>query len=192
MTRHFNPAHRRQAAQWAQQLLNHRFYVIDTETTGLGPHDEIIQIAIINEQGRTMMDQLVKPLAPITPGAARVHGISEDHLADAPAFRRLYIPLSKLLAGATVVAYNMDFDWRMLQQTVARSGLRDIRIGKRDCAMKQYAKFKGKRHDGGRAYTWHKLSQAMLQEGLSVSRAHSALGDAQMTLSLIRTMAEYA
>lgn len=192
MTRHFNPAHRRQAVQWAQNLMNRRFYVLDTETTGLGPSDEILQIAVVDQQGNPVLDQLINPGAPISPGAARVHGITEAQVATAPVFRQLYIPLSKLLAGATVIAYNMDFDWRMLQQTTARNGLPDIRIGKRDCAMKQYAKFKGKRHGGGRGYVWHKLANALLQEGLTVSSAHSAVGDAQMTLELIRKMSQSA
>ena len=192
MTRHFNPAHQRQAAQWAKQLMNHRFFVLDTETTGLGPNDEIIQIAIIDMRGETLMDQLIRPGIPISPGAARVHGITDERLVGAPAFRQLYIPLSKLLAGQTVVAYNMDFDWRMLQQTTTRNGLPDIRIGKRDCAMKQYAKFKGRRHGSGRGYVWHKLSNALLQEGLAPSNAHSALGDAQMTLALLQRMADSA
>ena len=190
MTRHFNPSHQRQAVQWAQNLMNHSFFVLDTETTGLGPNDEILQIAIIDQQGNTLLDQLINPGTAISPGAARVHGITETQVATAPVFKQLYIPLVKLLAGQAVIAYNMDFDRRMLQQTAARNGLPDIRIGKRDCAMKQYAKFKGKRHGSGRGYVWHKLANALLQEGLTVSNAHNALGDAQMTLALVRKMAE--
>ena len=60
----------------------------------------------------------------------------------------------------------MDFDWRMLQQTTSRFRLPPVRIGKRDCAMKQYARFKGIRHSNGRNYVWHKLGAAIKQEGL--------------------------
>ena len=190
MTRHFNPAHRRQALQWARDLMKRDFYVLDTETTGLGKEDEIVQIAIIDSDGNTLMDQLVKPSIPIPPGASQVHGIIDAQVSNAPNFRQLYIGLSKLLAGEMVVAYNMDFDWRLLQQTTARYRLPEIRIGKRDCAMKQYAKFKGKRQGNGRGYTWHKLGNALLQEGLTVSDAHDALGDALMTLALLQKMAE--
>ena len=190
MTRHFNPAHRRQALQWARDLMKRDFYVLDTETTGLGKEDEIVQIAIIDRDGNTLMDQLVKPSIPIPPGASQVHGIIDAHVFNAPNFRQLYIGLSKLLAGEMVVAYNMDFDWRLLQQTTARYRLPEIRIGKRDCAMKQYAKFKGKRHGNGRGYAWHKLGNALLQEGLPVSDAHDALGDSLMTLALLQKMAK--
>ena len=189
MTRHYNPSHRRQAIQWAQNLMARSFYVLDTETTGLGERDEIIQIGIVDAGGNAVLDQLIRPSMPIPPGAARVHGITDDDVINSPMFSSLYIKLSSLLAGETVIAYNMDFDWRMLQQTVARYRLPSIRIGKRDCAMKQYAKFKGKRSGQGRGYVWHKLTSALAQERIAVGDAHNALGDALMTLELVRKMA---
>ena len=189
MTRHFHPAHRRQAIQWAQNLIAHRFYVLDTETTGLGPSDEIVQIAILDGTCAAVMHQLIKPTIPIPTVASTVHGIRDSDVENAPSFKDIYIRLSALLAGQVVIAYNMDFDWRMLQQTASRYRLPPMRIGKRDCAMKQYARFKGVRHSNGRNYVWHKLGVAVAQEGLQFTRAHDALDDARMTLSLIRKMA---
>ena len=189
VTRHFHPAHRRQAIQWAQNLMAHRFFVLDTETTGLGPSDEIVQIAILDGDGSPVLNQLIKPTIPIPPVASAVHGIGDGDVVDAPSFKDIYIRLSALLAGQVVIAYNMDFDGRMLQQTAGRYGLPTVRIGKRDCAMKQYARFKGLRHSNGRNYVWHKLGVALAQEGLQVAQAHDALGDARMTLALIRKMA---
>ena len=189
MARHYNPSHRRQAIQWAQHLLARNFYVLDTETTGLGDRDEIIQIGIVDAGGNAVLDQLIRPSFPIPPGAARVHGITDDDVRDSPIFSSLYIKLSSLLAGETVIAYNMDFDWRMMRQTLARYRLPDIRIGKRDCAMKQYAKYKGKRSGHGRGYVWHKLTNALAQESIPAGQSHNALGDALMTLELVRKMA---
>ncbi|MCY3833938.1 MAG: 3'-5' exonuclease [Chloroflexi bacterium] len=189
MTRHFHPAHRRQAIQWARNLLAHRFYVLDTETTGLGPVDEIVQIAILDANGADVMNQVIQPTLPIPPVASAVHGIRDADVLSAPSFKDIYIQLSTLLAGQVVIAYNMDFDWRMLQQTTARFRLPPVRTGKRDCAMKQYARYKGIRHSNGRNYVWHKLGVAVAQEGLKAAPAHDALGDARMTLSLIRKMA---
>jgi len=190
VTRHFHPAHRRQAIQWARNLIAHRFYVLDTETTGLGASDEIVQIAILDGSGAAAMRQLVKPTIPIPPVASAVHGIGDSDVEDAPSFKDIYIRLSTLLAGQVVIAYNMDFDWRMLQQSASRYRLPAMRIGKRDCAMKQYARFKGVRHSKGRNYVWHKLGAAAAQEGLQVTRAHDAFDDARLTLSLIHKMAE--
>lgn len=189
MTRHYHPAHRRQAIQWARNLIARRFYVLDTETTGLGPADEIVQIAILDGKGAAVFNELIKPTMPIPVVASSIHGISDQDVLAAPSFKEIYITLSTLLAGQVVIAYNMDFDWRMLQQTASRYRLPPMRIGKRDCAMKQYARFKGLRQSNGRNYVWHKLGVAVAQEGLQVSRAHDALDDARMTLALIGKMA---
>ena len=190
MTRHYHPAHRRQAIQRAQALLARPILVMDTETTGLGKADQIIEIAIIDQNGAEKLLQRVKPSIPIPPAASRVHGITDKHVENAPDFRAIYVRLSVLLAGQVALAYNMDFDWRMLAQTAAAFNLPEPRAAKRDCAMKLYARFKGERKPGGRSYKWHKLSDAARREGLTVADVHSSLGDARMTLALLRKMAE--
>lgn len=164
--------------------------MLDTETTGLSATDEILQIGIVRSDGATILNQLIKPTIPIPAGASAVHGVYDRDVAGAPGFNQIYIRLSTLLAGQVVVAYNMDFDWRMLQQTAARYRLPDLRMAKRHCAMKEYARFKGARRKNGRNYIWHKLGAAARQEGLTVTKAHDALDDARLTLALINKMAE--
>ena len=189
MISHPNPAHRRQAQQWAQDLMNRRFYVLDTETTGLGRQDEIVQIGIVDQDGKTAIDELIKPAIPIPPGASKVHGIYDSDVEDAPNFKDIYAELSKLLDGQEIIAYNMTFDRRMMQQSGDKYGLPEIRMSQH-CAMRQYAQYRGQRRKGWRSYKWHRLGSAVAQEGLQVKDAHSALGDARMTLALIRKMAE--
>lgn len=191
MINHRNLRHRQEVVKWAQDLMSAKnFYVLDTETTGVGKGDEIVQIGIVDKDGNMVMNQLLRPSRPIPIDASAVHGIYDDDVKDAPAYNEIYVKLSTLLAGQPVIAYNMDFDWRMLQQTTARYRLRDIRTGKRDCAMKQYAKFHGKWNSKHRSYVWHKLGNALTLEGLTVENAHDALGDVLMTLALIKKIAE--
>lgn len=191
---HPNPEHRRQARRWAQDLMKRGFYVLDTETTGLGKDDEIVQIAIVDQDGKTALNELIKPTIPIPPGASKVHGIYDRDVEYASNFRDIYTALSKLLAGQIVIAYNMDFDRRMLRQSGAKYGLPEIRMNwdrdmSRHCAMKQYARYKGKETNWKRGYKWHRLGNAVVQEDLEIVDAHSALGDALMTLALIQKMA---
>ena len=190
MISHPNPAHRQQARQWAQNLMNSRFFVLDTETTGLGRQDEIVQIGIVDQDDNPVMDELIKPTIPIPFGASKVHGIYDSHVEDARNFKDIYTELSKLLAGQVVLAYNMKFDRRMLEQSGAKYGLPEIRANWEECVMIQYAQYKGQRRKGWRSYKWHRLGNAIDQEGLEVKDAHNALGDARMTLALIRKMAE--
>lgn len=188
---HRNPRHRLEVIGWAQDLMKRdNFYVLDTETTGFGNTDEVIQIGVVDKNGTVVMNQLIKPSFPIPPGSSSVHGIYDSDVEDAPGYKDVYVNLSTLLAGEVLIAYNMDFDWRLMQQSNARYRLPDFRTGKRHCAMKQYAKFNGKWNSNRRSYSWHKLGDAVKLEGLIVENAHDAVGDVLMTLALIRKIAE--
>ena len=190
MTSHPNPAHRQKVQQWAQNLMTRGFYVLDTETTGLGKHDEIVQIGIVDQNGETAIDELVKPTIPIPFGASKVHGIYDSDVEHAPYFEDIYAELSEILEDQEIIAYNMKFDQRMLEQSrVKYNGLEEIPMNW-GCAMEQYAKYRGQRRKGWRSYKWHKLGTAVAQEGLQVVDAHNALGDARMTLALIQKMAK--
>lgn len=189
MARHSNPRDRAASQQWAQGLFDlPNFYVIDTETSGVGKRDEVVQIGVIDKNGEVVIDTLVKPHKRISQEVIDIHGITNEMLATAPTLDDLYTTLSIKLAGTPLIAYNMDFDWRLLQQTFTLSKLPMFKSGKRHCAMKEYARYRGTR--GRRGYRWHKLSVAANYEKIKVVDAHTALGDVRMTLALIEKMAE--
>ncbi|MCS6835905.1 MAG: 3'-5' exonuclease [Anaerolineae bacterium] len=188
---HPNPADRDNARRWARELLAlPNFYVLDTETTGVDLQAEVVQIGVVDKDGRTVLETLVRPTRPIPPDVQAVHGISDAMVQDKPTFADLYAQLASLLAGMVLVAYNMDFDWRILQQSGTPYGLPALRPKALHCAMKQYAAFWGHKKLGYADYRWHKLGEAAAQQGIVVRDAHSALGDVRMTLALIRKMAE--
>jgi len=190
MTAHRNPRDRTTVQEWARALfLERNFYVLDTETTGVGKRDQVVQIGVIDKNGEVVLDTQVKPTQRVPQGAIDVHGITNEMLVEAPTFADVYTTLSIKLAGAPIVAYNMDFDWRLLQQTSTLYKLPLLRVGKRHCAMKQYAKFRGNWNNQRRSYKWHSLSNAATYEKITVVDAHSALGDVRMTLKLIERMA---
>lgn len=187
---HPKPSDREQARQWARDLMRlPNFYVLDTETTGVSPSDRIVQIGIVDKLGKVVMDELVNPLRPIPPEVSQIHGVYDADVRDKPDMAELYVRLSALLAGAVLVVYNLEFDWRMMQQSLAPFGLSMPKLKESTCAMKQYARFWGDVGQRG-DYKWQKLSQAAFQQGVPVQNAHNALGDVRMTLAIIRKMAE--
>lgn len=91
---------------------------LDTETTGSGPEDAVIEIGVVTARGETLVDTLVAPLAPVTEGARRVHGIAEQDLEGAPSFAALADRLGRAVARAgSVWAFSARYDKRMLVQT---------------------------------------------------------------------------
>ncbi|MCU0514855.1 MAG: 3'-5' exonuclease [Anaerolineae bacterium] len=190
MAGHYNPRDKEQVQEWAQSLFRlDNFYVLDTETSGVGKLDEIVQIGIVDKYGSTVLNTLVKPTRPLLPAVIAVHGITNERLREALPFTEFYVRLSALLAGQTLVAYNMAFDWRMLAQTTALYRLPNLHTGVRHCAMLAYARYRGQFDLKKRSYRWYKLSEACTQQRIKVENAHDALGDVQMTLALLAKMA---
>ena len=111
----------------AKALANYKVYatsgrivVFDTETTGIAHDDEIIQLAaaeyVRGELTRTL-NLYVVPSCPIHPEAEAVHHISMPFLvangiAPTEALDRFFGFLGR---DALLVAHNIHFDFRMLQ-----------------------------------------------------------------------------
>ena len=167
------------------------FVVLDTETTGLDSRAEIVEISIIDKQGNTLFDSLIKPEHPIPWGAERIHGISNDDVGDAPAWPEVYSQVRDILSadGRTVAIYNADYDIRIIQQTSVLHGL-DYFDFDWVCMMLQYAKYWGVWDDYRGNYKWQKLTNAARQQGIEIANAHRALGDCLMTLAVMDKMYE--
>jgi len=179
---------RLEAELWARDLFAEveaaRWVLLDTETTGLDDSAEVVQVAVVSLGGTVLMDTLVRPSGPIPWEASRVHGISDDRVKDAPAYRDVHAELERLLVERSVVAYNASFDERILRQTAARYGLRPPRA-RWECAMRQYARWINQWDERRNDYRWHKLPAVALPGFV----AHTASGDCLSTLHVLRRMA---
>ena len=52
--------------------------VLDTETTGLDNHDEVISVAVVSAGGEVLFHSLVRPTVRIHPRASAVNGITDE------------------------------------------------------------------------------------------------------------------
>lgn len=179
------------AQQWAQKLLEGEFVIFDTETTGFALDDQIIQIGIVDQDGNVLLDQLIKPTKPIA--NTNHHGLTDELVAGAPSFSEVYPQIKAALAGKMVVAYNFEFDNRLLCQEIARCELEPIQFKDFGCAMEEYARYYGQWNPKHCNYKWQSLENALFHFGLKHedfgTRAHDAGTDAKATLALIRKMA---
>jgi DNA polymerase III subunit epsilon len=177
-------------AEEALRWLAARPVFLDTETTGLGPEAEICEIAVIDHQGRTLLNSLVKPRRPIPQEATDVHGICNADVDAAPQLPDLWGHLTFLLLVKPVVIYNADYDLRLIRQSAAAWDLTvpELHAG---CAMKLYARFYGEWNDARGSYRWQRLIDAARQCGLPIPmNLHRAAADAELTRLLLRHMAE--
>jgi len=162
------------------------YLILDTETTGLGTTDEIIELGIINMNGEVIYHSMFKPNCPINPKAEEIHGISLSSLQDAPKFSDQWHTIKNILFGKKVLIYNATFDLRMLNQTARLYGFDNL-LTKFDthCIMKSYAKYNGVINPKTGNYCWVKLEQALINEGIPSKQRHRATDDCLMTLALI-------
>ncbi len=183
---------RTQAIQTAKEKLAQRPVYLDTETTGSGPGDEIIEIGIVDDDGQVLFESLVKPTTPISPDARRVHHISDEMLATAPRWMVIWPKVESVLSGRTVAIYNADFDLRLLQQTHARYKMRwSVADGTSFiCIMKLYAQYYGEWNPKTRGYKWQSLENAGRQCRIALPNAHRTIADTLLTRALLRYMAE--
>jgi DNA polymerase-3 subunit epsilon len=97
---------------------------IDTETTGRDPTvDRIVEIACVKWDGQTIVSRkswLVNPERPIPQEAFEVHGISDDHVRDKPTFREIVDEVLAEMEGCIPLAYNADYDRKVLHAELAR------------------------------------------------------------------------
>lgn len=188
--------HRRAAAREARQLLaTPNAVILDTETTDLRGY--LVQIAVIDMTGVVLLDTLVNPQAPISLGAQRIHGLTVGALADAPVFAQIADALTTLLHGRTIVVYNAAFDreiltnemWRLTAQREGMAGERPMAAWPDAqrwidnctwaCAMEVYSQWVGDWNRRYGNYRWQPLPGG----------DHSAVGDAQATLTILQKMA---
>ena len=180
---------RKEIIKWANAILdNGNALILDTETTGLEKNDEIIQVAIIDIDGCVLFDSLIKPTKPVHPQARMVHNITDDDLEKAPTFSEVYDTIAQHITHRQIVAYNANFDRRMLKQTCIKYGFAEFSVEGWDCLMEKYGYFGGKKNEQ-KIYKPRRLTTACAQQNISIFNAHHAMDDCLLTLKLIRAVA---
>ena len=99
---------------------------LDTETTGLNAEggDRIVEIGCVEMVGRRLTGDnrhyYLNPQRSSPPDALRVHGLTDDFLADKPLFGAVAEELMAYLAGAEIVIHNAAFDIGFLNEELKR------------------------------------------------------------------------
>ena len=184
---------RREAAHLARLRLQSSPLYLDTETTGLGPQDEIIEVCLLDSEGGVLFESLVRPTQPIPMDAVALHGITDAMVAQSPRWPEIWPTLRGMMLGRPVGVYNADFDSRLLRQTHARHALTDsVDASAFFCLMLLYAQYRGEWDASRRSFRWHSLETARRQAGLPFPNAHRARDDAYLARALLHYMAASA
>ena len=175
---------RQNAIRMAQSFAAFQPLFMDTETTGLGPFDHILEISIVDYNGIVLLDTLVKPKIKIPMDAYRIHGISDEMVVDAPEWKDVWEEAKEIFRGKYVGIYNADFDIRMMQQShTVHDMIWDSNPIRSFCIMKLFADF----NPYGRG-KFQRLEQAGKQCGISIPNSHRAREDTLLAREVFNCM----
>jgi len=101
---------------------------LDTETTGLSPEsgDRIIEIGCVEMLNRRLSGRnlhfYVNPERRNHEEAVKVHGLTDEFLADKPLFASIADELIEFVDGAEIIIHNAGFDVGFLNEELRRLG----------------------------------------------------------------------
>lgn len=147
--------------------------VIDCETTGLGRHDRIIELAIVTLDPRTgiVIDEfetLVNPGRDV--GPTQLHGITASMVGLAPGFAEIAPAVASRLNNTVVAAHNLNFDRRMLDYEFERADV-PVEWGRGICTL---------------SLTGLKLAHAARALSIPLAEHHRAIQDARVSASILQ------
>ena len=174
---------RKSAIQKAREYLAVRPVFLDTETTGLDPNAEIIEICVVDHDGTVLIDSLVRPARPIPLDAIRIHGITDDMVKDARTWPEVWAEVEPIMRGRYIGIYNADFDLKMMRQSHKKYGLIwEIPLSRVFDVMKIYADF-------ARNQRWVSLETAGRQCGIPLPNSHRAQADTLLLWEIFKFIA---
>lgn len=181
------------------------YIVIDTETSGLPdyklPADDPAQphlahLAMIyldddgEETGRD--DFYIKPDGwTMEAEASAVNGLTDEFLAaNGESIVSVLQHYSRLiLAGNSVVAFNAQFDCKVMRGELRRAFMDDLfERTKNICVMRPMVKLCGLKQEGSNRAKWPKLGEALAYFGHGQTDAHQAIADAEGAAILFREL----
>jgi DNA polymerase-3 subunit epsilon len=175
------------AKQWAQErLADGNTVIIDLESTGLlreDPETEIAQICILDLQGRPLFSMLLKPSQPMNERVIDIHKISNEQVINQPTFPQIAKIISFVLRNKHVVAWNLDFDWKLLVHMFKKYDIPKPEVAGLSCSMDKYSEWAGEWSTKKDGFKWQKLPNFLGEE------AHDAQVDCRNTLKAIQKIA---
>ncbi len=162
-----------------------RVVALDTETTGMSPEAgaalvEVASVVIENGEIGATWSSLVRPGRPIPPDAVRVHGITDEMVADAPEPGSIAGRLRATCGDLPLVFHNAPFDLPFLTDLMRKSGEKPLL----NPIVDTLGLARGLFEAGGNS-----LGSLAARLGLPPQSAHRALGDALTTAHLLLKLA---
>lgn len=173
---------RQQVIEYARNKIMENPVYLDTETTGLEFNDEIIEIAIVNSEGKVIFDSFIKPQKPIPLSATAINHITNEMVQNSPSLSEVWHQIKNHLSNYPIGMYNAEFDIRMILQSLKVNHIPDDSKFNAFDIMKVYSDFMG----SDRRF---RLEQAGRNLGIKIPNSHRAADDTLLTRAVFHSIA---
>jgi DNA polymerase III epsilon subunit-like protein len=159
-----------------------RYLLGDTETTGATAEDKVVELAWVEfDESLNVLDRqhsLIDPEIAICPSASGVHGITMRDVIEAPTIEEFFSILiaDKFLDPICFIAHNVGFDVKYMKPFMP--GIKETL-----CTLRLARRFFPDAPN-------HKLPTLMYYLNLERGKSHSAAGDVETTLDLLRKVVQ--
>lgn len=172
---------RDEATQWARAVLaDERVILLDTETTGLHGDVRMVEIAVIDTQGGTLLNTRINPGIPIPCEASAIHCIRDEEVASCLSIPEVWPQIEAAVRDRRVLIYNAQYDRGVIANCAQVYGLgMPTEIASAGCLMNWYAHWCGAWDEYRESFRWQRLPDG----------DHTALGDCRAALECLRAMA---
>jgi DNA polymerase-3 subunit epsilon len=110
-----------------QSVYDFSIIAFDTETSGAYPiESEIIELGAVKWQNGKVIDRfqtLLKPSQPLQPDNIKIHGITNEMVADAPLMKTEILKFCEFIEGSVLLAHHAPFDLGFLTLDLEKEGL---------------------------------------------------------------------
>ena len=154
------------------------YVAFDVETTGFNRTDRIVEIGFVAFKNGQLLEEwstLINPLRDV--GKSNIHGITASMVSTAPLFEEVVNDIFRMINNRVLVAHQFSFDARMLAQELNRMNTFGD-LGKGFCTL-----IASRNLLPGTGDSLEATCEAL---GIATVDAHSALGDARMTMQIFQ------
>jgi len=166
--------------------MKREYAIVDIETTGGNAgNSRITEIAIIIHDGINVVDRwetLINPQKEIPYSIFALTGITNEMVADAPAFAEVAPKIFDLLSGRVFVAHNVNFDYSFVRHQLEEADLKWT--AQKLCTVRAARKIK----PGFPSYSLGNLCRSL---EIPLENRHRAGGDATATALLFSKLLEW-
>ena len=123
-TQHMSVENHRRAMERRRYWLEHpdEFLICDTEGTA-NRANELVEISMTDLEGNTLYSTLIKPRSEISRTGVRLHGITNEMVADAPTWEEAAPTVRKLLDARVMLAFDSISDVLRIKKTSSICGV---------------------------------------------------------------------